>query len=73
MLLGCNEACAAGAVSEEDIRKATLRGYVRMDIREASAAALALGGHATEQHAAHTRVKPPRGWRSIRKRIAAVK
>jgi lipopolysaccharide biosynthesis glycosyltransferase len=68
------EACAAGAVTEEDIRKATLRGYVRMDIREASemGANPAAGKTSSTTQAPHY-AKPRRWWRSIRKRLAPAK
>jgi hypothetical protein len=64
------EACGAGAVTEEDIRKATLRGYVRFDIREASQPAAEASRRSEAAHASRPS-KMPRLWRSLRKRLAS--
>jgi lipopolysaccharide biosynthesis glycosyltransferase len=56
------EAVAAGVVTESDIHKATLRGYVRLDIREAGQPKIA-------DSRAHS-TKRPHWWKSLPKKLA---
>ncbi len=62
------EAIDSGSVTEADVHKATLRGYARLDIREASFAALAPAtSSARGDQATAYSIKPPRWWRSLRR------
>jgi hypothetical protein len=64
------EAVDCGAVAESDIHKATLRGYVRMDIREAAQRATQPQDRKGERNAAGaSRAKRPHWWKNLPKRL----